>query len=47
MAPKSLFMRVPSGPEHQLLGNKLWRIHWGVLGCKWATVPTEEMQERT
>lgn len=45
MASKSLIMRVPARPEHWLLGNKLWRIHWGVLCCK-CTLGLQSQQSR-
>lgn len=45
MASKSLVMSVPARPEHWLLGNKLWRIHWGVLGCK-CTLGLQSQQSR-
>lgn len=34
VAPKSLVVRVPAEPEHQVLEDKLWMIHWAVLGCQ-------------
>lgn len=45
MASESVVMRVPAGPELWLWGSKLWRIHWGVLGCK-RTLGLQSQQRR-